>query len=52
MSGTYSLADNYLILKASPQNALIGQVAMLPGGKLNFKLAGDNPADPGLTFTK
>ncbi len=51
MAGTYSLADNYLVLKASEQNSLVGQVAMLPGGKLSFKIPG-NPADPGLTFSK
>ena len=52
MTGTYTLADNYLVLKAGDQNSLVGQVAMLPGNKLNFKLAGDNPADSGLTFSK
>ena len=52
LAGTYTLADNYLVLNAAGQNSLVGQVAMLPGNKLNFKLAGDNPADPGLTFTR
>ncbi len=52
MTGSYTLADNYLVLKAAAQNSLVGQVAMLPGNKLSFKLAGNNPADPGLTFSK
>jgi hypothetical protein len=52
LSGTYTLADNYLILTASDQNALVGQVALEPGGKLRFKLAGGSPADPGVTFTR
>jgi hypothetical protein len=52
LSGTYTLADNYLILSAADQNALVGQVAMEPGDKLKFKLAGGSPSDPGLTFTR
>jgi hypothetical protein len=52
LSGTYTLANNYLILSASDQNALVGQVAMAPGNKLRFKLAGGAPNDTGLTFTR
>ncbi len=52
LAGTYTLADNLLVLNASGQSPLVGQIAMLPGNKLNFKLAGDNPADPGLNFTR
>jgi tetratricopeptide (TPR) repeat protein len=52
MSGKYTLANNYLILTASDQNALVGQVAMESGNNLTFKLAGGNPSDPGLTFTR
>ncbi len=52
MNGTYTLADNYLILKASDQNALVGQVELTASNQLKFKLAGGNPADPGLTFTR
>jgi tetratricopeptide (TPR) repeat protein len=52
LAGTFTLADNYLILKASDQNALIGHVALEPGDKLIFKLAGGSPNDPGLTFTR
>jgi tetratricopeptide (TPR) repeat protein len=52
LKGTYTVANNYLILAASGQNALVGQVALTPGDKLKFKLAGGSPADPGLTFTR
>ncbi|MBI2825153.1 MAG: tetratricopeptide repeat protein [Planctomycetia bacterium] len=52
LQGTYTLANNYLILSATDQQALVGQVAMAPGGKLQFKLAGGAPSDPGLTFTR
>ncbi len=52
MSGTYTLANNFLILSAADQNSLVGQVNMQPGGRLAFKLAGGNPSDPGLTFTR
>jgi Tetratricopeptide repeat len=52
LKGTYTLANNYLILSATNQNALVGQVAMEPGDKLKFKLAGGAPSDPGLTFTR
>jgi Tfp pilus assembly protein PilF len=52
LSGTYTLANNYLILAARDQNALVGHVAMEPGDKLKFKLAGGSPNDPGLTFTR
>ncbi len=52
ITGSYTLANNFLILSASDQNALVGQVAMQPGNKLKFKLAGGNPAEPGITFTR
>ena len=51
LTGTYTLADNYLILKSRDQNALVGHVALEPGDKLKFKLAGGSPSDPGLIFT-
>jgi hypothetical protein len=31
---------------------MIGQVSMLANDRFNFKLPGDNPNDPGLTFGK
>jgi hypothetical protein len=51
-SGTFTLASNFLILAASDQNTLIGQVSMEQDDKLNFRLAGGNPSEPGLTFTR
>lgn len=50
--GTFTLAKNFLILSASDQNTLVGQVSMESDNKLNFRLAGGNPAEPGLTFTR
>ena len=50
LAGTYTLANNYLILSANDQNALVGRVAM-ENGDLRFKLAGGNPSDPGLAFS-
>ncbi len=52
LNGNYTLADNYLILTASDQNALVGHVALEQPNQLTFKLAGGSPADPGLTFTR
>ena len=53
IAGDYSLANGFLILKQNENSSLIGQVAMAPDNhRLTFKLAGENPADPGLTFTR
>jgi tetratricopeptide (TPR) repeat protein len=52
MTGTYKLENDYLILRASAENSLVGQVAMDGDNRFLFKLAGNNPADPGLTFTR
>ena len=51
-SGGYTLADNLLILKEGGNPAMIGQIVPLDAKRFNFKLAGNNPADPGLTFSK
>ena len=51
-SGTYSLADNLLVLKQGDNPVMVGQVVLLAGDRFNFKLAGDNPSDPGLTFAR
>jgi tetratricopeptide (TPR) repeat protein len=51
-TGAYTLADNLLILKQDGNPAMIGQVAMVGTNQLNFKLAGNNPSDPGLTFSR
>jgi tetratricopeptide (TPR) repeat protein len=51
-SGTYAVADNLLVLKQGDNPMMVGQVASLAGDRFNFKLAGDNPSDPGLTFAR
>jgi tetratricopeptide (TPR) repeat protein len=51
-SGAYTLADNLLILKQNGNAAMIGQVALVGGNQFNFKLVGNNPNDPGLTFSR
>ena len=49
-SGAYTVADNLLVLKQGANPMMIGQVTSLGNDRFNFKLAGDNPSDPGLTF--
>ncbi|MGA2619324.1 MAG: tetratricopeptide repeat protein [Thermoguttaceae bacterium] len=51
-SGAYTVADNLLILKEGNSPVMVGQVTLLSDNRFNFKLAGDNPSDPGLTFGK
>lgn len=51
-AGAYTVADNLLILKRNGNPVMIGQVKLLDDNQFNFKLAGENPNDPGLTFTK
>jgi predicted Zn-dependent protease len=51
-SGAYAVTDNLLILKEGDKPVMIGQVTMLADDRFNFKLPGDNPNDPGLTFGK
>ena len=51
-SGAYTVADNLLILKQGGNPTMIGQVSQLSPTQFNFKLAGNNPSDPGLTFSK
>ena len=51
-SGTYTIADNLLILKQGNNPMMVGQVTTLANNSFNFKLAGDNPNDPGLTFVR
>jgi hypothetical protein len=52
MRGGYTLADNILVLKASESNALVGQVGLTADNRMTFRLNGENPSDPGLTFTR
>jgi hypothetical protein len=51
-SGTYTVADDLLILKQGDNPVMVGQVATLASDRFNFKLAGDNPSDQGLTFAR
>lgn len=51
-TGAYTVADNLLILKQNGNAAMIGQIAMTGSDQFNFKLAGNNPSDPGLTFSR
>jgi tetratricopeptide (TPR) repeat protein len=51
-SGTYSVTDNLLVLKQGNNPMMAGQVVSLAADRFNFKLAGDNPSDPGLTFVR
>lgn len=50
--GAFSLADNLLILKQGDTPAMVGQVTLVNNRQFNFKMPGDNPNDPGLTFTR
>jgi len=52
LAGTYTLADDFMILSAGDQNTLVGKVSMQSSNQLTFRLAGANPAEPGLTFTR
>ena len=49
-SGTYTVADNLLVLKQGNNPVMVGQVDLQASNRFTFKLAGDNPSDPGLTF--
>jgi Tfp pilus assembly protein PilF len=51
-SGDYSVADNLLVLKQKGTPVMVGQVTSTDGDGFNFKLPGNNPNDPGLTFGK
>ena len=51
-TGTYSVAEGLLILKRNGNPAMIGQVTLPDANHFNFKLAGDNPTDPGLAFSR
>ncbi len=49
--GTYVLNDDLLTFKEGGKPAIVGEISKVGDG-LNFKLANDNPNDPGLTFSK
>lgn len=50
-SGPYTIENNALILKQGENPAMAGVVTPLSANSFNFKV-GDNPADPGLTFSR
>jgi len=50
--GTFTVADNLLVLNQDGNPAMVGQVSVATPDSFNFHLAGSPPADPGLTFTK
>ena len=52
LSGGYTVADNLLILKEGGNPAMIGQIVAVDANRFTFKLAGNNPADPGLAFAR
>ena len=51
-AGAYTLADNILILKQNEQPMMVGELTQPAANQMNFKIAGGDPADPGLTFSK
>lgn len=52
IDGAYSVDRDLLLMQGNDGEPLIGFVTLHPGGKLNFRLVGADPADPGLDFTK
>jgi tetratricopeptide (TPR) repeat protein len=51
-SGDYAVAESLLILKKDNNPVMVGEVKILADNQFLFKLPGDNPSDPGLTFGK
>ncbi len=51
-NGTYTVADNLLVLNQNSNPAMVGQVTSNADRSFNFKLVGASPNDPGLTFRK
>lgn len=50
--GEATLGDNILTLAQNGGTALVGRVSMDGDQKFNFKVVGDGPGDPGLTFSR
>lgn len=50
--GTYTVADNLLILKRDGNPTMIGQISMSDIAHFNFRLVGAGANDPGLTFVR
>jgi tetratricopeptide (TPR) repeat protein len=51
-AGTSSFADGVLTLKQEKGPTLVGRVNWKDATHMNFHVVGDNPEDPGLTFSK
>jgi hypothetical protein len=51
-TGEFTVADGLLILKRDGTPVMIGQVTISDANHFNFKLSSENPADPGLSFTR
>jgi len=51
-AGTFTLADNLLVLKQGDTPTMVGQVTLINNRQFNFKMPGDNPNDSGLMFTR
>ena len=51
-SGAYTLADNVLILKENDQPMMVGEVRLPATNQMNFMVAGGDPSDPGLSFSR
>ena len=50
--GTYTVADNLLVLNQDNNPAMVGQITQFDGRSFNFRLPGSPTGDPGLTFTR
>jgi hypothetical protein len=50
--GDYLVANNFLVLKQDGVPVMVGRVTPTTAGGFQFKLPGNNPGDPGLTFGK
>lgn len=50
--GTYTVADNLLVLKRDGNPTMIGQTTLSDADHLTFKLLGANASDPGIAFTR
>lgn len=51
-TGECTIADGLLILTQNGSPVMIGQVTFSDASHFNFKLTGENPADPGLAFSR
>jgi hypothetical protein len=54
IEGTYKIDkdSHLLLLQGKNDNNLAGQIDLEQANQMKFKLAGNNPSDPGLTFTR